>query len=307
VAPLQYRVRWRTPTLADLPQCLDVQRTQLGDELVGEDRARRVWTQLIGLPACISAVFESAPPKGPPRIIGFGASVFVSSAFAAAELGQPRPGINARIVASIHEGRSVVLGREEIARSNAGAGLDVVMMYGSWLAKGLSDQEDVEVQQLLPLSLVQLISGYKIRSMFGQATGNQIPFMRKSGIVREIGTYPELDQVFNVMTSAEAFARPTSIAGPMFVHQEPVLGLSEAEQRLLAAALEGHTDAELAASLGLGLPAIKARWRSIFARFSDLRLGVEETERDGRGIQKRHRVLAYIRQHPEELRPFSAG
>ena len=32
---------------------------------------------------------------------------------------------------------------------------------------------------------------------------------------------------------------------------------------------------------------------------------IDEAESDGRGPQKRHRVVAYIRAHPEELRPFS--
>jgi hypothetical protein len=28
-------------------------------------------------------------------------------------------------------------------------------------------------------------------------------------------------------------------------------------------------------------------------------------ETEGRGPQKRHRILAYLRQHPEEMRPYA--
>ena len=86
-----------------------------------------------------------------------------------------------------------------------------------------------------------------------------------------------------------------------------MLRLSGADQELLWAALEGQTDAKLAVSLHLTMPAVKARWRSIFARFARLKPEVApEFHGEGsRGPQKRHRILAYLREHPEELRPFA--
>jgi hypothetical protein len=87
-----------------------------------------------------------------------------------------------------------------------------------------------------------------------------------------------------------------------------VLRLRPAEQRLLAAALAGKTDAELSADLGLSIEAIKKRWMSIFERVDQFKpeiLSRADADTDGRGPQKRHRVVAYIRTHPEELRPFS--
>jgi hypothetical protein len=85
-----------------------------------------------------------------------------------------------------------------------------------------------------------------------------------------------------------------------------VLHLSEGERELLWAALEGQTDTELAISLDLTLPAVKARWRSVFTRFAKMEksLAPEFFGQGGRGPQKRHRILAYLREHPEELRPF---
>jgi hypothetical protein len=47
---------------------------------------------------------------------------------------------------------------------------------------------------------------------------------------------------------------------------------------------------------------------SIFERVEQFNPGIlSQTEADsaGRGPQKRHRVAAYIRTHPEELRPYS--
>jgi hypothetical protein len=94
----------------------------------------------------------------------------------------------------------------------------------------------------------------------------------------------------------------------MYRYQAPVLRLRPAEQKLLAAALAGKTDAELSGDLDLSIEAIKKRWMSIFARVDQFKpeiLSSAEAESEGRGPQKRHRVVAYVRTHPEELRPFS--
>jgi len=297
-------VRWRPATVADLPECLLIQREHMGDAIIGEPAALAVWRDLIAHAGALTAVFESDRPAGDSRIVGFGATVFVQQAFADAEILTPQPGLNARIIARLHHGPSVVLDHDAIALANAGDGLDVVMMYGSWLPNGLSEHELQHVQMLLSMSLTQLMAGYKSRTLFGEARGAQIPYMRQSGIVREIVTYPGHDLVLNLMMASEAFARPTSMAGAMFMFNEPVLGLTGAEQALMNAALTGATDADLARSLGVSESAIKARWRSIFARFAERAPDYESAERDSRGPQKRHHVLHYLRDHPEELRPF---
>ncbi len=300
-------VRWRLAAVTDLPECVLIQREHMGDATLGETGALAAWRELIAHPGALMAVFESVQPKERARLIGFGATVFVEQAFANAELFSPRPGLNARIITSLRHGPSVVLDRHAIARANAADGVDVVVLYGSWRSHGLSDRELQEVQLQLSMSLAQLLSGYKVRTIFGEARGAQIPYMRQSGTVRELATYPELDMVINLVTASEAFARPTSVTGAMFIFDQPVLGLTAAEQSLLIAALTHATDADLSTSLGIGLAAIKARWRSIFARFADRAPDYESAERERRGPQKRHRVLRYVREHPEELRPFKPG
>ena len=63
--------------------------------------------------------------------------------------------------------------------------------------------------------------------------------------------------------------------------------------------------------LGKSLPAIKKMWISIYRRVEDclpelipdpLRSDIPAT---GRGREKRRHLLAYLREHPEELRPVS--
>jgi hypothetical protein len=299
---------WRPVTDADLAECLEVQPGHLGDELIGPDNARNVWKQLLPHPAFLAAVFECDPPVQGRRIIGFGAAVFVTQKFTDAELAHPRPGLSARIIASIHEQRSVLSTMAEIAKAQQNEGLDVVTLYGSWLGPILGPHENAQVQTLLPLSLGKLLAGYRVHRLIGEAIGDEITFMRMSGVAKEVGTFPEQNLVINLVTTREALAQPGSVVRAFFNHQEPLLQLSAGEQRLLSAAAEGQTDSDLAVSLHLTMPAVKARWRSIFARFARLKPEVapEFHGEGGRGPQKRHRVLAYLREHPEELRPFAS-
>jgi hypothetical protein len=308
--PIQTRTRsftWRKTTEADLAACLEVQPVHVGDQLTGPEIARKVWRRMLADPAMVTAVFECEPPIEGRRIAGFGAAAFVGAEFADAELANPRPHINARVIESLYAGRPVLLTPGEIARANAGNGLDMVNLCGSMMESILSPEERGQVQTLLSLSLAQLLAGYRLNRIFGQATDVEMRAMLGSNLVREVASFPELKLANYVATQQVALAQPFSIQVTIFNNREPLLRLSGADQELLWAALEGQTDAGLAVSLHLTMPAVKARWRSIFARFARLKPAVapEFHGAGSRGPQKRHRVLAYLREHPEELRAFA--
>jgi hypothetical protein len=105
--------------------------------------------------------------------------------------------------------------------------------------------------------------------------------------------------------------RPGTWVGALFDYHPPQLGFSRSEQRLLLSALSDRTDEELSKDLGTSLSTVKNTWRSIYNRAAsrlpnlfpdhpkgDLRLSQ-------RGKEKRRFLLAYLREHPEELRPVS--
>jgi hypothetical protein len=100
-----------------------------------------------------------------------------------------------------------------------------------------------------------------------------------------------------------------SWVGALFDYQPPMLGLNRSEQRLLACALPGATDEELAATLGTSLAAVKKMWVSIYRRVEEClpelipHSSQSEIPASGRGREKRRHLLAYLREHPGELRP----
>lgn len=115
-----------------------------------------------------------------------------------------------------------------------------------------------------------------------------------------VGTTPEVES-----------NRLGSWVSPLFDYHRPELGFSRSEQRLLLAALPGRTDEELCRELGRSLPTVKGTWRSIYDRAASHlpELYPAHLQMDSRNIEKgkgkRRRLLAYHREHPEELRPVS--
>ena len=110
-----------------------------------------------------------------------------------------------------------------------------------------------------------------------------------------------------------ARARQGNWIDAMFHYRPPQVGFSRAEQLLLLTTLRNEAagaDQELAAALGVSMPTVKKMWLSIYRRAASL----SELAPDGceqghepvhRGKEKRRRLLAYLRNHPEELRPLS--
>jgi hypothetical protein len=235
--------------------------------------------------------------------------VFVTRPFMDREIRNPQPGLNSRIIAGIAAGEPVILSRAQIASGNAGEGIDFVNMYGAWREGILSSDQLAEVHALLGTSFVEHFAGYRFDRVLKEAIGKSgLALARATGTYRLIAEFKESDSALVVATRESVLTAPYSVAAKMYRYQEPVLRLRPAEQKLLAAALSGKTDAELSTELGLSIEAIKKRWMSIFARVDEFKpeiLSRADADSDGRGPQKRHRVVAYIRAHPEELRPFS--
>ena len=103
-------------------------------------------------------------------------------------------------------------------------------------------------------------------------------------------------------------ARVGTWIGSLFAYQPPQFSFRPSEQRLLLAALQGGTDENLADTLGISLSGVKKTWRLIYERVNDHTPGLipEQVPHDStseRGREKKQRLLAYLRDHPEEPLP----
>jgi hypothetical protein len=300
-------ISWRPATWNDIEPGLQIQPKYRGDALVGAEAALGAWKHVIRDRFTNSCVLESSSlPRGH-RMVGFGASVLLSSEFVDAELANPRPDINSRVMASIHSGRPVLATPREVARANSGDGVNILVLCGTWRQQILSPPDLQETQTLSVSSFVELHAGYRIRRIFQEpAAEPEKGFVRRSIEFRLVADFPEAGRELFVMTRESAQGMPGSVGNILFSVRKPALRLRDSDQQLLLAALRGATDQELASGLGFSLSAVKARWRSAIARVEETMpdLVCDAVSHEGRGAQKRHRVLAYVRSHPEELRPF---
>jgi len=300
---------WREVCEADLLRCLEIQPHHWGDEIVGRNQAQVVWRELIRSRIFNSVVLEAK--VGPSvSILGFGASVFVTAAFASEELANPRPGLNSRIIESIASRNSVVLTESSLASANARSPADVVILCGSLLSGSTNAPWLTEAQMLLAFTFVESHIGYPLGSIPIETVSEvERVYQLSSGVFRTVEDFPGGGRSLQVMTRESALAVSGSIAAKLFHYQEPILGLRDTDKELLSEALRGGTDQEIAARVHVSAASIKKRWQSLFDR-------VEETLpdllhephgrafRSHRGPQKRHHVLAYVRSRPQELRPY---
>jgi DNA-binding CsgD family transcriptional regulator len=170
-------------------------------------------------------------------------------------------------------------------------------------------------------SYYKRLRGLRCRRVFGEAYGPLYAQWCKSagfsvandysGYFRE---HPELlppqevQPKLMIATAEDAERDFGSRVAPVFRYVRPRIGFSPSEQAMLRIALEGETDEEMAHALNISVWTVKKRWRQIYDRVGRsvpeiLRAGERDSsdEEKGRGAELRRHLLAYVRDHFEEL------
>jgi hypothetical protein len=309
---------------ADLRNCLLIQPVRNGAERIGLNRALRAWKIILRNPdSSVSYLVEKAIAQTS-EIVGFGMAVFVTSSFADSMLSNPQPGLNARIIESVDAGKSVIPSYRYLQTANADATLDHVVMYSSEKPERLSPNELGLVRNQLARAYMESFVGYRLRRMLYEiTTAEELEKIKGYRGIRVVArtTAPDLPGIPSLWKQERALCEataetivndPASVAVRPFVERRlPVLDFSPSQKRLLLAALREAENAELAVALCRTPAAIKRTWSGIFEKCTQHIPALIPTNKNLlRGQQKRHKVIAYIREHPEEIRPFpprSAG
>jgi DNA-binding NarL/FixJ family response regulator len=314
-------LRFRPMRSKDVRQCVEIVATnsvvspRYGSAIVHLETA---WLRLLGREAFRALVFEELG-RSDVTVVGVGVSTFVSDDFLRTLKTPPLVWAGAEMVKRVMRGESPLLSDKEVRQANADGGLNVVVWEGT-IREVFRNRP--EVHNTLLATFVDVHRGFLLKEMLGQMTseealqatvhsgnlflsstdGQYIDYMEKSAqaLLAEphfIGINREL-----------ALDRVGTWIGSLFVYQFPQFGFRPSEQRLLLAALQGGTDQDLADVLGISLSAVKKTWRLIYDRVIARSPGlipdqVPEELTSERGKEKKQRLLAYLREHPEELRP----
>lgn len=279
------------------------------------------WLRLLASEAFTAVVFEESGAAAC-KVVGAGISVFLSDAFVREMKTPPLIWIGPEIVRRIVAGNSPVLSDKQLAESNTQRGLNLFGWHG---ATSVEDGNRVEVLNTFFGSFIELHRGFLIKEVFGQAdSSGMVAAMSNSGggyfdpkLQRHVPALPASPEEVLSRPHLMGQTREMAIAGAwlsgssLFSWQPPQFGFRRSEQRLLTSALQGGTDEDLSNQLNLSISSVRRSWLSIYDRVAahapeilgeSLHPG---NALSGRGKSKKHRLLAYLREHPEELRPIS--
>lgn len=308
---------WRRTCVADLPECLSLRPAKNGSEIVGQAKVLEGWRRLLEMTdATRSAVIERKR-DGSPEIVGFGLATFVTKEFADAEMSNPAPGLNARIIASVVDNVPVIATYNQIREANTRGDLQQATLDFSW-KNCLDADERNTVSIFLGRAYMALFAGYHLSRTFLEAVDEvDLQLVARQPGFETIDRFEgfrranpdsswNAERALMAVTTESSRVNQYSIASAQYQnHIPPQFGFTQGEQQLLEAALDAVDDKEAASTLFVTMPAIKRRWMKIFERVAAIMPELCPEDGNGtRGIQKRQRILNYVRHHPEELRPF---
>jgi hypothetical protein len=284
------------------------------------------WLHLLHCEANFATVFHAEEdPRAP--ICFFGVTAALQDDFVREMKASPQFWVGPELTRRMTIGQSTVLTSNQLREANSRDGLNLVVWEGL-MRPGFETHS--ELQRYMIETFIQVHKGYLWKELIAAQAESpeRLGYTLKTGGYiwdPTLGSYTsELNKdrseiagnphILGITRDLELKGRAKwagSWVGALFDYHPPMLGFSRREQRLLSCAIQGATDEHLAGTLGTSLPAVKKTWVSIYRRVEGHLPGLmpEPGQSDSpagvRGREKRRRLMAYLREHLEELRPVS--
>lgn len=286
-----------------------------------------IWGRLVRADAALFAVWEDTPlsQKGP-RLHGFGLNAFVRQSVASDWHERPRPYQVATLYERWLAGESVMLEGDEIALANASVGLDLAVLHCVFTPRHAGSSTLRDLVPVMADAWAFCHSGYRISRVLHEAYGPDHAEMVMTAGLRVVTAFDGHAALAGVAPER----RPTLLGvelGDQRHHSvqlarmgladppPPRFGFTRAQQRLLLHALMGESDRRIAGLLHVADDTVKKTWDAIFRRVADAAPALLQpdatdtrvTDADAqprRGPEKRRILLAYLRGHMQELRPW---
>lgn len=308
----------RKATFADLPRCQALSAAWGRGVHTTESLAAlpAAWRLLLGNGSLVMYVFEDDTLDAAVRVQGYVTAGFATDAWADDVMQHDRPYLCRQLALATLRGERLLLTAREHGAANGGEG---VHAFGLDFALAASDWYRPSVIRWFPLmeySLRDWLAGWKLKSIVREMPGQDTYVLARGAgypLLRDLRRAvppdtPARERPYLCgVTREHALRRPASVAARFFLYEAPVFAFTPGEQDVLRLALGPLGDDEIAAALHVSPNTVKMRWRRIFdaVRATRPTLLPDDADRDAqrRGGEKRRHLLAYLREHPEELRP----
>lgn len=312
------RLRHRPAVRADLPECLPLIPAWLGLDEATRAALPALWERLIDEPGVMASITEDLTAPAGTRVLSFAVAMALSRALVD-ELrldGAPQPQVARAMYRAFIEGRHAPLTEREIGQASANADLRLLGAHYDMVSRDLSAPLAQSLVVMGAESFRVGLSGYNLRAFYFENCQAHEALMLTTGFRSRLHAVapPETEragdrlQYFRVTREEAVVDVPGSSIGHIFNHHPPLFRLSASQRRLLWLSLFDDNDEALEQRLAVSVHGLKKLWRGIYERIQDQQpdfFGDAGGDDDGkRGREKRRQVLAYVRQRPEELRPW---
>jgi hypothetical protein len=279
------------------------------------------WEQSLRAGALITGVIEDVDAVKP-SLQGFGVNTFVTDEFVRYCKAPAMRWIGPGLVRRLMRGQSPILAPKAIRNANSRDGLNLASWAAFLCPKNKADRDRVQIE--LMNGFMQEHCGYMLKEIISQPIEpvmmevvlNSGGFLWNSGQgrytkVNHFNAQEVLQRPFILGANRETTSRYLSLTTILFQYNRPRIYLKPAQQRLLLAAIKGLKDDEISDDLRVSLSFVKKTWSGIYdrvvERLPELNLDISTRLVPQRGKEKKQRVLSYLRDHPEELRPITTG
>lgn len=313
---------FRMARLDDVDACIDLLRSDGGWQA-----SNRVWCALpdilrqgIACESLIVQLFTASSATTANELLALRVSGFLSEPFVARFAQEPLPYISATVCENWLEGHSPLLNRRQIADANALGSLRLGVLHWCVRDRNPASPDTMAVLAQVPSAWQAAHGGYHVASI----ACYEVYGAAQAAVMSNIGYQPYrfssrsesmlagvADELRPVCFHAEPTDARLGAAALMgvsiFQAPPPRFSLTPAQQKLVLAALPGAADRQLANLLGITFDSVRKTWEALYRRVNDvdaLLLPTAGTASGHRGSEKRRVLLDYLRQHPEELRPY---
>ena len=320
-------LRHRPMQPGDIRECVDIVANH---PVIGPrygpviEHLAEVWLRLLDSDALITDVIHAEEGSEAP-ICFFGVSAIVRDDFLCEMKRPPHFWLGPELATRVMKGQSPLLTGKQLRDANSRGGLNLVCWEGC-ISPGYEGQG--EIQRYMMAVFIQHHRGYLWKEVIGaqpESPDRLDHTLKTGGYLWDAGGYtstlredpsdivskPHIVGITRDLELKRQRDWAGSWVGGLFDHHPPLLGFNRSEQRLLSSALPGATDEQITETLGMSLSTVKKMWISIYRRVENCLPELipdplpADTPASGRGKEKRRRLLAYLREHPEELRPVS--
>lgn len=312
------------PTLyADLPGCLSLIPDWVQLDHACRDKVLAIWQQFLHQPSFHSDVLiDTERPVGQ-QIVGMGVSMALDRDWQKLLRETPPPFIARRIYRCVLDGSFKLPDDVALGEMNTAGDVAILVVHYTQLNIDMNNAEAVSQIKLAGEGFAATHAGFRLRELFVEGMDEELAYLQSMGFKQRTSRNanrvnpegsPELPVMLAFSIDDARQQLPGTPARNLFQFSLPTFGFSASERRMLKLlVLLNIADKEIARELSLSTHTIKKLWASIHQRIITVNPnffghGIEphsDAKNQTRGPEKRRLVLTYLKQHAEELRPYT--